>query len=324
MTTAYALTVIEEHGARPGLTKFVENVHAVISGLAAELDVPAFHLDVVLTCDITASIRACGEAAFTPERGAGLVKGKTIARVRDYSETVIVLGTEETDEDFDLVQFLHLIVHEYGHLLIGRLRAAAGTRPPKPTRAQVPAEAAMILAYEAADEYRCNLLSNQVLNTFFTDQDSGKSRPFTIADLFEDDYRNGFRDVLDAVDPGWPDLVDAYLTDQIGLVEVYNGLVLGTDAVLKLIAHADSVEQAAGNPPLLSGFPHPAVTERLEPVWAAIREELESQDILPPLAKFAVADRAVQDCGMHIVDMWAALGLSGHLTEDNEAVITVS
>lgn len=94
MSATYALTVIEEH-ARPGLTGFIDSVHAMISVVADEFDVPALELTVVLTSDITASIRAHSEIErdFVPERSGGIVKGKTISVVRDFSETVIVLDT---------------------------------------------------------------------------------------------------------------------------------------------------------------------------------------------------------------------------------------
>ena len=97
----------------------------MICVVAEELDVPQMHLTVVLTSDITASIRAHSEIErdFTPERSGGIVKGKTIDLVRDFSKTVIVLDTGDTtvEEELDQVEFLHVLVHEYGHALIGRL-----------------------------------------------------------------------------------------------------------------------------------------------------------------------------------------------------------
>jgi hypothetical protein len=52
-------------------------------------------------------------------------------------------------------------------------------------------------------------------------------------------------------------------------------VLLGTDAVLKLTAHADSVEQAAGNAPLLNGFPdHPAVT-KFTPTGSSCMNQVE-------------------------------------------------
>lgn len=47
---------------------------------------------MVLTGDVTASIHAHSEVErnFTPERSGGIVKGKTIGLVQDFSETVIV------------------------------------------------------------------------------------------------------------------------------------------------------------------------------------------------------------------------------------------
>lgn len=118
---AYALTVLEEHGARSGLVGFIETVHSVMSAVADECAVPEMNVTGVLTGDITASIRARSETErdFTPERSGGIVKGKTIGLVRDFSETVIVLdtGTAAAAEELDEVELLHLVLHEYGHAL---------------------------------------------------------------------------------------------------------------------------------------------------------------------------------------------------------------
>ncbi|MET9904635.1 hypothetical protein [Streptomyces sp. NPDC006446] len=46
---AYALTVLEEHGARSGLVGFIETVHSVMSAVADECAVPEMSLTVVLT-----------------------------------------------------------------------------------------------------------------------------------------------------------------------------------------------------------------------------------------------------------------------------------
>ncbi|MFD5398614.1 hypothetical protein ACFWJW_30935 [Streptomyces sp. NPDC127097] len=330
MSATYALTVIEEHGARPGLTRVIESVHAMICVIADDFDVPDLELTVVLTGDITASIQARSETErdFSPERVGGTVRGKTISLVRDFSETAIVLATGDAaaDEDFDEVEFLHLVGHEYGHALIGRLRAAAGTRPPKPTRDLTPDEVAAIWAYEAADEFRCDLFSNTLLGKFVTVTPGGSEpRPLTLADVFGEGYRVAFVDLLDDVHPGWPDLVQAYRTREVGLGEMYGGLVFGTGSVLKLIAHADAVEEAGGNAPLLTAATdHPAVQRLLGPVWTQIREVLDTTPTLPPLAEFAATDRAIQECGQHIVAMWQSLGVRGHLTEDDQLYVSVS
>lgn len=330
MSATYALTVVEEHGARPGLAGFIESVHSMISTVADEFDVPESELTVVLTGDITASIRARSETErdFAPERPGGIVKGKTISLARDFSKTVIVLDTGDAAAEEELAQaeLLHLVVHEYGHALIGRLRAAADTRPPKTTRPKTPEEVAAIWAYEAADEFRCDQFSNTLLGQCITVTPSsgGESRRFTLADLLGEGYRDAFAGLLDDVHPGWADLVHAYQTHQVGLDEMYEGLLLGTGAMLKLIAHADAVEEAGGNAPLLTGYAdHPAVRRLLGPMWAPIREVLDTTPTLLPLADFAVADRAVQDCGQHIVAMWASLGVTGHLTEDDQLHVSV-
>jgi len=331
VSATYPLTVIEEHGASTGLTGFIENMHATICAIAEEFDVPEMELTVVLTGDITASVRAHSqiEQDFTAERPGGTVRGKTIELVRDYSETVVVLDTGDmaVDEELDRADFLHLVVHEYGHALIGRLRAAAGTRPPKTARAKTLEEVAAIWAYEAADEFRCDLFSNTLMGQFatVTPAEGGEPRPLTLADLLHESCRDAFAGLLDDVHPGWADLVHSYRTHQISLDEMCGGLIFGTGEVLKLIAHADAVEEAGGNSPLLTGHDdHPAVHQLLGPVWTPIREVLDTTPVLPPLADFAAADRAVQECGPRITTMWASLGVTGYLTEDDQLYISVS
>ncbi|MEU3091236.1 hypothetical protein ACWCQ0_38605 [Streptomyces massasporeus] len=331
MSATYPLTVIEERGACPGLTGFIESVHVMISTVADEFGVPDMELTVVLTGDITGSIRARSEIErdFAPERAGGIVKGKTISLVRDFSETAIVLDTGgvAAEEELDQAELLHLVVHEYGHALVGRLRAVAGTRPPKTIRSKTPEEVAAIWAYEAADEFRCDLFSNALLGQSITVTPSsgGEPRRFTLADLLGEGYRDAFAGLLDDVHPGWADLVHAYRTHQVGLDEMYESLLFGTGAMLKLIAHADAVEHAGGNAPLLTGYAdHPAVQRLLGPVWTPIREVLDTTPTLLSLADFAAVDRAIQDCGRHIVAMWASLGVTGHLTEDDQLYVSVS
>ncbi|MET8514368.1 hypothetical protein [Streptomyces sp. NPDC005077] len=328
--TAYALTVLEEHDARCGLIEAIEGVHSMVSVLAAESGVPEMALTVVLTGDITASIRAHSEIErdFTPERSGGVVRGKTISLVRDFSETVIVLdvGTSADEEGLDQVEMLHLVLHEYGHALIGRLRAAAGTRPPKTERSKTPEEVARIWAYEAADEFRCDMFSSTLLGKLITvTQEGAEPRPFTFADVVGEGYSEALAGHLDQVYPGWPDLVYAYQTHQIGLDQMYDTLLLGTGAVLKLIAHADAVNEASGNTPLLTGYSdHPAVSDLLGPSWEPIRRVLDSSPLLPTLAEFAAVDRAVQDAGRCIVEMWASLGVTARLTDDEQLYVSVA
>ncbi|MFI0990595.1 hypothetical protein [Streptomyces exfoliatus] len=322
--------MLEEHGARSGLVGFIETVHAEMSSLAGAYAVPEIELTVVLTGDITASIRAHSaiERNFTPERSGGVVKGKTIGIVRDFSETLIVVdvGSESDGEELNKLELLHLVAHEYGHALLGRLRAGAGTRPPKTTRLKTPEECAAIWAYEAADEFRCDLIANVFLQKWATiTVDGGEARPATLADLVGEGYREAFAGLLDEVHPGWPDLVLAFQTHQIGLTEMYDELLLGTCGVLMLIAHADATEETSGNAPLLEGFSdHPAVHNMLGPVWGPIREVLDSTPVLPSLEEFAAVDKAIQDCGKHVVDMWQSLGVSACLTDDDQLYVSVS
>lgn len=329
MPALCTLTVHEEHAARPGLVDFVENVYAEVAGVPAELGMPALDLAVVFTGDVTASIRQRGERDFQPERLGGTVAGKTLPLSRDYDRTVIVLGTGPADADLEGGGFDPLmLVHVLGHAFLGRLRAAAGTLPIPAQRTRTPEEAAAVLAYHAADEYRCGLFSNFLLTSTLSlpvDEMSGRCRPLHLGDVFEDGYRAAFAGVLDSVHPGWPDLIRSYRHREIGLEDMFGRLVQETEATLILVAHADAVEQAAGHDPLLAGHAtHPGVRNVLAPAWNPLRTVLDSTPPIPPLAVLADVDRAVQDCGQHVAEVWASLGVRGHLTENDELYLVVT
>nr|BEK63608.1 hypothetical protein KPHV_08350 [Kitasatospora purpeofusca] len=165
--TAYPLTIVTEYGGQEELAPYVQNVHSFLMSAAIKRGVPDLAVTAVLTGDLTTSIRNLGETDFAPERLGGAVAGKTIPAARDYSRASIVLDTSGA---VDPIEFVHLVAHELGHALIGRLRAAAGTRPPQPTGHPTLQEAVAIMAYQAADEYRCDLISNIVLEQVMTSE----------------------------------------------------------------------------------------------------------------------------------------------------------
>ncbi|MFE5885546.1 hypothetical protein [Streptomyces hydrogenans] len=45
---------------------------------------------------------------------------------------------------------------------------------------------------------------------------------------------------------------------------------------------------------------------------------------LPSLHEFAAVDKAIQDCGKHMVAMWQSLGVSACLTDDEQLYVSVS
>ncbi|MFJ4633766.1 hypothetical protein [Streptomyces sp. NPDC088847] len=138
----YPLTATKEHGARSGLADDLPAIHAVLAAAAADVwEVPSFELTIVLSGNLAASI-ADREVGFTPERlGGGTVGGKTIPVHRDYSVVEMFVDAPARD-GFDQLQWIHTVLHEYGHIILGRLRAAAGTRPPYPTWYRPPPESA--------------------------------------------------------------------------------------------------------------------------------------------------------------------------------------
>ncbi|MER7362642.1 hypothetical protein [Nonomuraea wenchangensis] len=317
----YQLTIARECNPRLDYAPAIERIHSLLSVRAEAQGVPSFHLSVILSGDITASIARLGESDFQPERLGGRVAGKTIALRRDYSDVAIVL---DSSAEMDVLDIVHLTAHEYGHVLLGRLRAAAGTRPAIPIRPQSPQEIAAILAYEAADEYRCDLLSNEILGTVTIGKGS-EARPVNLGDAFTDGYFEALVATIDnRVHPGWPDLVDAYRCWEIDLEAMFTRVVSETDQLMKLIAHAEGVARGSGQDPVLDRLrTRPAVQLYLAEAWNPVRHILENTDIIPSSTDFREVDYKLQREGRGVISMWRRLGIHGRLTENDEVQLDI-
>lgn len=328
MMDDYPLAVTEEHGARSGLADLLPVIHAALASAAAEVwEVPSFELTVVLSGDLAASI-ADREVGFTRERqGGGRVGGKTIPVRRDYSVVEMFVGAPAGD-DFDQLEWIHTILHEYGHVVLGRLRAAAGTRPPYPTRDQTLPEMAAIWAFEAADEYRCELLSDSLMKGL---QQAGvlsspdPSVTISLELLVQDRYCSTVTDLLDSVvHPGWPNLVDFCLNGDMDIFTMFNQVGAETGDLLKMLGYADALERTTGRGRILDHFlEHLGASLYLAPVWDPIVELLESTPFIPTLSEFADVDTRLQALGQGIVRMWERLGISGYLTAGNSLAVEV-
>ncbi|MFD8439981.1 hypothetical protein ACFV2I_33440 [Streptomyces microflavus] len=325
MVDDYPLVVTEEHDARRGLADQLRVIHAALASAAADIwQVPSFELTIVLSGDLSASIED-REAGFTPERlGGGTVGGKTIPVHRDYSVVEMFVGAPAGD-GFDQLEWIHTVLHEYGHVVLGRLRAAAGTRPPYPTRDQTLPEMAAILAYEAADEYRCELLSDSLMKGLQQTGVFRSSASLTLELLVQERYSSTLTDLLaSVVHPGWPDLVNSYLEGNIDIVTMLNQLVTETGHVLKVLGYADALERAAGRSHTLDhSLEHPGASLYLAPAWGPIVELLENANSIPALSEFADVDTRLQALGQGIVDMWETLGITGYLTAGNSLAVDV-
>jgi hypothetical protein len=331
MPTSYPLEVVEEHDPEAGLRPLVETFHPIMIGKAEEFAVPSFSLKIVLSGDLDASIASHGEPGFQPERLGGQVAGKTLAQLRDFSNVTIVLradATADADPLYTVFLRIGLLAHEYCHVMLGRLRAVAGTRPVPPTRIQTFSEVARIFAYEAADEYRCDVFANSILQTVnlsVGDEEERQEFPVNLGLLFGDGYREGLVDTLDhVVYPGWPDLVDSYRVRDLSLTDMSEQLLRQTDGVLKLVAHADATAACSTKPAVLDDFSaHPGIALYLRDVWAPIRELVGRAPAGIPESGFGDMDRAVQACGARIVDLWARLGVTSRRIGDDNLYIAV-
>jgi hypothetical protein len=190
---------------------------------------------------------------------------------------------------------------------------------------QTPAEAAAILAYEAADEYRCDLFANTMLGPLSVSIDGSEPEPMHLGFLYGDIYRDQLSACLDqVVHPGLANLVDEYRHHRLQLGDMYGQLVTHTDEILKLTAHADAVAAAANQEPVLTGLrAHRGVGLYLDGAWSPIRQALTNAEIIPSLSEFAAVDRDLQQLGQAIVGMWAHLGVRGWLTPADDVYLEV-
>lgn len=335
MSQTYTVTVVEEHNADQALTvTAAKQLCNALADIASNLSVPPFDLTVVLSGDLTASINEHGEAGFQPERLGGMVAGKTLPATADHAAMTIVLDAATPPEDvppfWATLSRIHILAHEYGHAMIGRLRAVAGTKPAAPTtRMQTPSEAAAVIAYRSAEEFQCDWLAHAVLQTVGFGTDG--SNPVKLADLglgtmIGDGYREHLAEVVDTmVHPGWPELVDAYRHRRIDLVTMFSRLVRETEQVMTLVAHADAVAQASSNAPVLNALAgHRGVDLYLAQAWEPVRKVLDEVPGPPCADDFATVDQDLQTAGEGLVEMWSRLGVRGHVTDDGQLYLTVS
>lgn len=328
MTHPYPLTIVEEHTEPTDLEPLIENLHEAISVKAEELHVPPIDLTVVLSGDLAASVIKRGETDFQPERLLGaVVRGKTLPRDWEHTAVDLVLDASLIHDRsaYELFSFIFVLVHEYAHALIGRLRAADRPRPEPLTRAQSPAEAGAALAIVAADEYRADLFANDILRSVTYSVDGGEQQPVTLDTVHGDIYRTHFGKALDEiVYPGWPDVVEAYRHYEITLEELQATLFRQSEEVVTLLAHAEACEQASGRLPVLTNLSaHPGVRLYLADAWTPIRRLLDGA-VIPAADAFAAADRAIRAAGDGFVDMWAKLGVTGEITPDGGLYLHVT
>jgi hypothetical protein len=337
MAASHPVRVIEEHTEPNDAVRSA--IFAMLTGLttvAEELNVPPFQLTAVLSGNLTASVVARGETDFQPERiGGTVVGGKTLRRTKDYSEVDLILGVDAirslTSDDRRFLDAIMLVTHEYGHALIGRLRAAAGTAPAELAehQAQTLEEAAIALALRAADEYRCDMLANRVIAGIATTTDeAGEQKPANLWALHGEGHVCALAEALEQVHPGWPDLVQSYREHRLNLTEMVFTVAGQTREVLILLAHTDAYAASASLPPITRGNPsmpeHPALALYLHDAWKPIRRVLQTGAIIPSLQEFADVDCAIKAAGSGIAKMWRRLGLRSTRLDSGQLHVHVS
>jgi hypothetical protein len=149
----------------------------------------------------------------------------------------------------------------------------------------LPWEIAEVLAFAAAEEYRCErlalLLVEQVITATATDD---RGEPITLAAAIGGPYVNNVTAALDAVSPGLEDAILRYRTHQITLQQMWNEVARISEEVLLYVSHAEAHSDLDGS--LLDTIEHRGASF-LEPLATPLFEHLRTTSLLPQASEWA-------------------------------------
>jgi hypothetical protein len=284
------------------------------------LQVPA--LKVLATDDLMASADTEGERlGIGPDRRSGVeriggrVAGKTLIS-DDGSEAVVLVNRNELALENGVGQLnaAIIIAHELSHVLYGIARSATVGISPDCWR---PWEVAEILAFLAAEEYRCDQLAILLVEGAFTPTDDA-SNPINVGALIGAPYLDNLPAVLNSIDPNLPDVIFAYRTRRISLEEMWREVISVSEQVLLIVAHAQA--HSTDDHMVLDAIDHNCVS-LLSRITGPLFDYLASSPVIPELDKWADDRSTLRRIGRDgLMAMWAQLGL--HPRPDGEGVYT--
>jgi len=299
-----------------------KSVHAVLDDLRSRLLIPATDLELVVTDDFTATVRASqadSEEPFDVERPFGLVSAKNLPQDDKSARVVIVFDARawsglNVAKGQDRWRALGLIAHELAHPILTRARWASGVLEGVAYPSHTPTELARSISRIGSDEYRADAIADIVLKTTTTKTVDGVSSPALIWDVMGQDYREGMRDLFRGLYPQLPDLVQAYRERRLDLEPMWREIVRQSEGIVTAFMHARAYADAADDIPLLDAdeIRHlPAVTLYLADTMPPYIEAVRTGPMLAPLPEFAALDARVIRAGEGMLrEIWRRLGLT--------------
>jgi hypothetical protein len=301
---------------------YVTTAHQGVIDLGQPLACPAFSVVVRLSNDFQVDVVEALQRVGTPDenysvdRVGGVVGAKNVSSA-DGSAVEILFDARVWAEfgSDNWTRRFWLVVHELIHPLLGRLRNVAGGAPDASRSA--PQRMAQGIVDRALDEWRCETIANMFLGQIATvTKADGTQAPLPLAVVNDFGYLATVEEVAGTrIYPGWPDLVDAHLRNEVSQQDAWNQIFAETDNIVNLLARAEAEAKSVEMPGALPGEVANSAAARLylNQMWDPIADALYDHAVIPPLEEIKAVDAAIREVGeKSIMAMWCRLGISFH------------
>ncbi|WP_344660717.1 hypothetical protein [Catenulispora subtropica] len=318
-----------------------EAVGGQVAEVAALLDVPPIEVTAVVADDFRGEVERArasseesedyGNTRYNTDRLGSLAVAQTTRLTRDASRCQIVFDRTRLNllgDPLTSLKTTMFVAHEMAHPLFFRLRAASGAVEASDGPVH-PVDFARAITRNAADEMRCDIVADVVLQRMASlSTPDGQSRPATIADAaFSDGLRISIGEVLDeTIYPGWPDLVDKCLAQEVSLDHLWRTVIYQTAEMLNLLAYAQVPARSADIPgPLEAEYAeHPGTRLYLSSTWIRILDAA-ADTLIVPLDRFRDCENELVTVGeAALLNMWERVGLTFGPSHSNSFHIYVT
>jgi hypothetical protein len=321
MSTAPILVFQTEVGdtQETSVTTAAQALWSVTTTLLEELELAIPSLRLVVTRDVMTAADVEGvrlglgkDRRVGSERLGGVVAGKTLSdEAGEHATVIISADVAGGDGDLALVWSWGTIAHELGHVVYGSARDRYVQRI---ENCWLPWDVAEVLAILAAEEYRVDRIGHSLINRVLN-LNSDEQRPFDFRAFFDGQYLSALPAALDAVLAGITDVTRAYRWHERGLEDMWAHVVMVTERMLLLLAHAQTHEDV-GTSVLDCVRDHPAAG-LVRPVWDPLFAYLATSPVVPK-AFDSPADRdKLKALGREpVLAFWSKFGLQPDPLDD--------
>ncbi len=294
------------------LTSVSQTMGAAVGQLLLERGLEAPEVRVVVARDIMAATAVEGERlGLSPdrrsgaERVGGVVGGKCLMS-HDHQVAAIIIGDTLIAATDGAAQLMgaSILGHEFGHLLYDIAKTAAIGPTPD---VGLPWEVAGVIAAEAAEEYRVDLLGNALADILLQPtKESGEEAH--VAQLTGPLYTEGLSAALGEVSPSLEEEIFAYRRGLLDMGDMWQTVVHRSEGIVLYVAHTEANNRGDGL--VLEGVDYRAA-QLLEPVWRPLFSRLAEAPTLPEQGAWESDRRCLLEIGLAgFTEFWRRLGLA--------------